>query len=343
MHITIAERLRPYSHTPGVMCMLPGSALRLQIFPTRVVIHDLTQGDRRFVRDIEWDIQGPVADFTVISDLEKGRVGVWGQAASGFFRYWLYSATQGHEVFCQIEKGALVYSQVEISKDAFSANERLSLGNSKAQDWDLVVRRQDLAEILPVWFRLGQITPAALPPHVSGTASLLGSCREAISSNAPDTIVQPFLNLFNAGFKGILTPRLFDDQYQGLAPHPLPAAEPFSPLILLTEGSALIRSLFIQQQESDIHILPVLPPEFHCGRFTQVSLGDYGDLDIEWSKKTVRRLIFRSKAACALTFHFKKVQQFRLRRGHKDRGKIISLGTAVVFEGGAEYFFDCFE
>jgi hypothetical protein len=209
----------------------------------------------------------------------------------------------------------------------------------------LVQRRLDLTEILPLWLRLGQWVPHSISDQIpwTGTASLLTKCQEAIASKHPERISTPLLNLFRAGFRGILSPRLVDDQHQGIPVVPLDTKSKLSPLVLLKSGAALIRSLFIQQRDHTIQILPALPPEFHCGRFVDVRC-DGGMLNLEWSKKTIRRMVFRADRSGTVTFGFQsELKQFRLRRSMRDRGMVILCGSSFPVVEGESYLLDRFE
>lgn len=369
MRITIAERLRPFSHLPGTCCVLPGSTLELQIFPTVIRIYDLAAQERRLLGEIAFDAVGPLADFTIQLDLEKQRLMIWGHSINGFLRYSIYAADQGRSLVFTLEKepspplhwccpktfAHTIQDRVHTfmlpaSRPAtppLLTQERLSLGNHKAQDWTLIQRRLDLSEILPIWLRLGQLLPASsatLEP-LTGTTSLLTRCNEVIRSGHPECIAPQFLNLFMAGFHGMLSPRLVDDQYQGIPVEPLATDNhSLSPLLLLTEGASLIRSLFIQQRGSFIDILPALPPQFHAGRYLDLVCRDIGKLNIEWSKKAIRRMVMTAEYDGEVTFGFHRdLRRFRLRRSMQDKGKVMSCGDTLSIVAGERYLLDRFE
>lgn len=380
MRITIAERLRPYSHTPGVDCILPGSSLGLQIYPCLIRVYDLSQSHHELLTEFHLDLKGPLKDFTVLNDLEKGEVKVWGHTLKGFVRYRLVSQEEGISLALCVEKtpeggmpislkkGLFCWHSSEQAPSSVSTailqpkesltwrssiglldpyhpplTDRLSLGSHKAQDWDLVKRRLDLKEILPVWNRLGQLIRQPLHSKKrEGTATLLEDCERAIQGGHPELIASPLLNLFQAGFRGLLVPRLQDDQYQGIVSHQT-TDEELSPLILLTEGRVLIRQLFIQQQGQTLLCLPALPPELHCGRFIQIQV-DGGAVDLEWSKKTMRRMIFYPSDNREWTFIFPPaIKSCRLRQREADKGSPYFSGQSSLFEKNSIYFFDNFE
>jgi hypothetical protein len=395
MHITIAERLRPFSHVPGFSILLPGSSLRFQIFPALIRVHDLSYKEPLLITEITIGIKGPVRDFTVLQDLEKGNILVWGHTADGYMRYKIitaqnpnfhvvvekepdsqsrplvWSATQGFHVSpCQTDgetkKAFFVSAQQDESLSNIykpQVSERLSLGNHKAQDWDVIRKHAHMEEIFPLWHRLGNML--SIPKYVScgGTSVLLEDCRKVIAQRDTESILPAFINLFRAGFEGGLSPRLHDDQHQGFG---LPLVEGcgvdnssgddinkegITPLQLLTEGAALIRSLFVRCEDERICILPALAPELHCGRLLNVKCQQReirGVLDIEWSKKLIRRMVFTAEGEGDVRFCFQnEIKRFRVRQKESERGKIVecsgSDGTVITVHSGKQYLFDRFE
>lgn len=373
MRITIAERLRPFSHISGNKYPLPGSSLCLQIFPSLIRIFDLSFSEPQLLSEITLGIKGPVKDFTVALDLEKGNICIWGFAADGYFRYRISAILQHQQSFLiSIEKKPVQGISISTSKN-FQISQtlanpkdrlivapqgvlcqnfdiyvpplagRLSLGNHKSQDWEFVKYRQDLKEIFPVWYLLGQLLPSFNAHHFEGTAAFLKECREAIE-NSSGNFLQSFLNLFQAGFEGILSPRLRDEQYLGFSLPPISNNSKLSPLILLKEGADLIQKVFIKQINNTIEVLPALPPEFHCGRFINISCGQFGVLHFEWSKKIIQRMIFYSKISGSIQFKFQKeLQSFRLREGGKDHGKMHSCISSIDVEKEKIYYLDNFK
>jgi len=186
------------------------------------------------------------------------------------------------------------------------------LGNHKAQDWDLVNRRCDLVEILPFWLRLGQLVPQLNQEGSGGTLSLLDNLS----------------HLYQAGFEGMLSTRLEDADHQGFN---LPEVSGGNPLMLLSEGAKKIRDQFVNFGPDSIEILQT---EFHAGRFLEIN----SVLDIEWSKKQIRRVVYRSKDSKTTVFRFpKKIKSFRL-----NKQKRVLNGDALHLEPDTIYFFDNF-
>jgi len=346
MRITIADRLRPFSHEPGIGCVLPLTSLRFQIFPAFIKIFDLSASCPQSIEQIKVDIEGPVRDFTVQQSLEECTIKVWGHSKHGFYRYLIQSTESGKRFFIRTEKQPLdnpiIHSNEGESPILRPSIENLSFGISKSQDCNLVHRRQSLQEILPFWFRLGQLVPQSTP-HYEGTAALLKPIEEAIADKNYQELTESLLSLYLTGFEGMFCPRLLDDQYQGVNT-PLVKMNSASPLVLLTEGAKLIRKMLVDHSEHQVSILPCLLPELHCGRMTGIALGPLGTLDLEWSKKTIRRMIFRCQKDGEVRFNFAKdSKRYRLRKGEERKGQIQECGLPVCFYAGADYLFDNFE
>ena len=268
MKITITERLRPFSHLPGTSCVIPWSSYKVQAFPALLIFEDLITSKKHEYR-LNW--KGPVLDFTLELDLEKGVVWVYGKTEDGHRRICIEMQEDG----ISIDKKWVVPG----TKVVPHALERLSLGMSKTLDWELVSRRREMAEILPIWFLLGQMVAP-----VVGTLSLLQECDKL-------DVAKTYLKLFMTGFEGILSPRLSDTNHQGIVPE---SHFSESPLVLLTEGAKYIRSLFFKETDESWEFLPYLSPEFHAGRFIHLITKAGDKIDFEWSKKLLQKVIIES-------------------------------------------------
>ncbi len=299
MKISIAQRLHPFSHLPGASCIIPGSAWQVTVFPTLLKFYNLQTGKEE-EENLPWT--GPVKNFTVQQDLEKGEVIITGKTVEGYKRH-------------VIKRGNLPPHV-----------ERLSLGSHKSLDWEMVKRRSDLCDILPVWFRLGQMVPK--------------DGKIDFPSDFDKLEVVPFLEMvFHAYFSGILVPRLFDEEHQGIFLEGKTIAT--APLALLSEGAHWIRSLFFQD---DFRFLPHLPPQFPAGRLTHLRTTEGDEVDLEWSKKLLRRVVIRPGKSREVTLYFQKgLRSFRVRRGLKDRGERQAVEESLLMEEGKMIFLDRFE
>lgn len=350
MRIEIAQRYKPFCHRSGTQVILPRSTWSLKAYPARLEIEDRSEPTPKQLAVLDLDVQGPIDDFTVMQDLEKSHVKISGKAANGHFRYHL-DALGKHGAMLMMEKAPaagicigekllksgenLVIGQAEekISKSNF---ERLSLGSHKAQDWELMRRRQDFRDIFPLWYSLGQQMPEQFP----STFPLLNECREAIASNHPEKILSHFKRLFLAGFEEMLVPRLSDTSYQGIVQSVAPIG---SPLQILTEGFHLIRSLFLQQKAEGLYLLPALPPEFHCGRLVNMEC-EMGQLTMEWTKKALRRVVLKASKPQTAAFFFSQGEtRCRLRHSFADRGVPYYSGSPLDFMPGQQYWLDQFQ
>ncbi len=321
--IKIATRLHPFSHQPKMTCLIPGTEQTVEAYPARICIKSL---EGKILKEITLDVQGPLNQFTLMQDLERGCVTIFSE------QYRFHILPNGE-----------VMPTKNPHLPPLPVREVLSLGSHKKQEWEGIKRRRDLREIFPIWLRLGsllQLPERTVPDE--GMFSLLKVCQRAIVSQQPETITPAFLKLFLAGFGGLMVPRLTDDECQGvLSDVSVPA---LSPLYLLAEGAALIRSLFFVISGHELKILPHLPPEFFSGRMLNVSCPGYGELDMEWSKKTLRRLVFRAEREGKIQFRFRSnLRTYRLRVSIREKGEVRSCSEPLEIKSGSHYLLDQFQ
>jgi len=306
--ILIAERLRPFSSEPGVLMPLPGSSLILRLFPEKMIV----EGGGEVVFDLE-----DVLEFTAQLDLEKGRVRVWGRGKRGYFRYRIVAALAGGLAVVK-EKGEFEWSaDFSLAEEGpfYSAPQdfvRLSLGSHKKQDWQMVNRRRDFKEILPIWNALAQQVKA----EEEGPSWPV--------PEAPETVVPELLKTYLSRFRGVMAP--------------------VGPLSLLSEGAAFVRRLFVDSDRGEAALLPRLPPQFHCGRMLHVPVAGVGRLDLEWSKKWLKRVaLYPDQEGEVLLRLQDGLKRFCVRRSKQDRGFIAERGKPLRFKKGERYLLDNFE
>ncbi len=376
MKITIFEKLKPFSHIPGDSCLLPGSLLKLKIYPTLIQVYE--RSTSKLQTEIKLKIEGPVKDFTIQLDLEKGNIRVWGHSAHGYFRYTLTALSSFQEVLIlTFEKAPLEIMHVScsegfkfweqdtaltfslptqsgkekqdllLSKSQLSnaqkfippSTEKLSLGVTKRQDWNLVQSRGQLEEILPYILKLGQIFPP-LEKTQNGLINLIDTAKEFVREKNKQSLKDTLSLLNKVAFEGILCPRLKDDDYQGIDYR---CDASIDPLLIVSEASKIIREIFINEADKQIEILPLLPAEFHSGRFLNLKT-ECGVVDLEWTKKQVRRLVLRTTNNGSFQLNFPKdVVSYRLRSGELDRGRKILNHSVIDIEFEKNYCFDRFQ
>ena len=344
MKITIAERLHPFSHHIGTSFLIPKTSWSVQVFPTRLFFFDLDGKAEAF--SFTFDFQGPIREFTAELNLERAALYIFGKTQKGYMRYelcyregavWLtMEKTPQEMVVCRASTsdGVLVLSKgksISIcaavkGNNATDSKERLSLGNHKAQDWDLMRRRLDCAEIFPHWFVLSNLSLPAERP--CGDFPLLNACRKKIEQVEKETVLESFENLFLAAFEGVLVPRLKDSDHQGIAPDLEKCS--LAPMDLLRESGKLIRALFVQEKEGVTSLLPCLPTPFHSGRMVQVKTSTNALISLEWSKKVLKKVVIDSAVSGEVRLKFPKgTRSFRLVQSGKTI-EVDSAGEALV-------------
>lgn len=335
LKIQIREKLRPFSHKSGAECLVPGTTWRVRAFPTRLWF---LQGDQKI--ELIFSIHGPVKEFILQQDLEKGLVWVSGKALEGYFRLRIGASPSGFEVFAdRVFEGGIKTSQATLlAKKSLFLNaalsfqplasfprERISLGCNKEQNWDAAQSRLDLRELIPPLFLLAQQLP---PMERENFIFPEGKPRDIL------------LAFFQAHMTQILTPRVFDDEYQGLSFAP----ENLTPLALLQETALWIRSLFVQSQKETLSILPKALDLFEYGRLLHMRADSLGEFDLEWSKFLPRKMVFRSNVSGEIFLHFpKSIQSFRVRSKGSEKGFYQKTKEPFMVRSANTYFLDRFQ
>lgn len=349
MTIRIAGRIHPFSHLPGTLFLLPQTHIKLQVFPARINFFQYADATPLFWLSL--DIQGPMKEFTVEMDLEHQHIKVFGTTAKGHLRYIMHRRADGigiimerlpqatltcylsfHNKTYQMLRGETLLISKPLMEPPPLHFERLSLGMHKAQDWDLMKRRCDLKEIFPLLLRLGQITPPSLNAlPLKANMILLQKCEKIVRKNLRQEIIPAFIQLLLASFEGVCVPRLWDTDYQGIAPFETSEENDLSSIFILTQAAVLIRSLFLKEEGDTLSLLPCLPPDFHSGRIVQAQTL-FGDLiDFEWTKKQMHRVILYSHSKRTLHLKLSKyIRTCRVRWAFKDKGKKLPLKEGVL-------------
>lgn len=336
MHLKIFEKHRPFSHRPGTSYVLPGTSLVFTLFPTLIRWHDLSSTESG--AELRLQVTGPVDGFTSQINIERRFITVWGHAKEGYYKYRIQP--DGQHFSITTFKDLALEGEYKESDQSIQPPEieRLYLGVSKKQEWELIQQRCDLKELIPIWYAMSQHAPACPCDEKS---SLYQQCNILIEHREIEKIGDAFVSLFKAAFSGVFVPRLQDDDHHGFT---LPPFFSSSPLGLLSTSRQTIRKLFVQLEENRVDILPTLPVEFHCGKFIQIKLGDYGELDIEWTKKTIRRLVFRCRKDAELQFLFQNhLKRFRSRITGSNQYSKVDCGETLEFVSGKTYLFDNFQ
>lgn len=305
MQIKVAQRFKPFSHFPGAKACLPWSSVEVQAFPTKIILDDQV---------LDLALTGPIQNFTLVQDLERGEVRVFGQAKEGYYEFLIRA---GEWILVRSPKEGLSINgklfqrgdRQEIAGSTLSKKslERLALGSHKSQEFSAIAKRCDQAEFLPFLFFLGQQLP-----QVKGSLPKL-----------------PFEQIFQAGFSDLFYP---DISKEGLGIE----IEVENPRSLLTEGARAIRERFFTREGDQLTFLA--DNSFPAGRFIDIHEEGLGTIHFEWTKHKMRRMIFESECEGEIKLHFpKSLVSCRLRNSVKEKGKIFQFKPLFVQKGQKIY------
>jgi hypothetical protein len=357
MQIKLQNKLIPFSHTVPIEILLPKTFWKIKIYPTLICFFDMRQQNLQETLKIFLGLKGPVKDFTVFLDLERFEIRVRGESLLGYFSYSIFQ--KGKEIVFFLEKSfsegikfdsfksGIIFPKEEIvlpleSFDFKSKTlENLSFGIFKLQDFDLIKKRQDMREICPYIYRLSQLIPDSDRKNI-GTMSLVKNLEDLINKKDKNNLESSFLTLLKVAFSKTFTPRLSDEDFQGIIPNEnIPPSS--SSLFILKETARLIREMFFKEDGKIFHILPSLPTSLFCGRFTNIATS-FGNLDIEWSKKQLRRMIFKANKDFDLKLQLSsQIKDFRVLSEKKGRGKLFLRDEVIPIKAQHIYYFDHFQ
>lgn len=123
MKIRVYEKCNPFSHKPGIRCLIPGTKEIIEAFPAKINDEVLT-------------VRGPMKEWTVYQNLEQGNIQIRGIDQNGYFTK-------------------------DFGGKQLSSKPKLTFGVHKAQQMERICERAAPEEFLPFWFALGQYYPAA--------------------------------------------------------------------------------------------------------------------------------------------------------------------------------------
>ncbi len=379
-------RLRPFSHNPGTMCIIPATTIAVEVFPALLRFYELGTTKCVQIGQISFDDLGPLDEFTVTCDMERSLVLVSGFQNKRPFRYEIFQkdskeiriyfeklnsvllkvhttvSDSGWSFYDSekklIEERAPVFSKSFLifkpHREVMSFNhwpkknkERLFLGNTKKQDFDLMMKREDVRELLPFYYYLTHLVPKVLhlKEHTPETQSLCYKLEKAIQEKDGKTSEEVLLAFFKVGFTKMMIPALLDPLYQGYSYILTEKIQDFSALILFEKLYVDVRKMFFEELHDQFSILPSLPPSFHSGVLTDILTEKGHAISIEWSKKAIRRLFIHTQGKVQIPFVFQNpISSFRIQdlNSKKILGRFKNKSKITLEENGI-YLLDRFE
>jgi len=291
MNINIRNRFCPFSHSPGTRVLIPGTKVIAEVFPKKLRLYDFE--NTRLLEEIDWKEMG-FKDFTVIQDLEKGRIKVCG----GGLHYDIIPTPLGFDIMIKGKR-----KQVPFSQTVFPVPEnRLFFGVHKKQEWQGIWQRADFQEFAPFWHRLGQMLPKE------------------------KSEIEDFQKLFSVGFEDLFFPKQQDDRFLGIDVPKVP------PLTLLSSGSDCIQKLFIKEKEGSVDFLPHLPKECIFGRGVDFKTS-FGKVSFSWKGRCLHKVFAHVEQKGSLHFPAKRFRLRRRlnEKGERIFASFASLEEGFYF------------
>jgi len=352
MQIKIKQKFNLLSHRYGSKFLIVKTSYFVQIFPALLVFKDLNS-EKSF--KISLDFIGPVKNFTIFQNLLSGDIKVCFHAQNGYISYKIlirekilglyFENLPNDQIDIKLEKTKKVNAKekFELPIQVISENEPkefLFLGIHKKQDIDLIKNRENLLEILPFLFLFSQFFEDIQSKCVRKNC-IVKELILKIHKKEKKDLEDQFLKVYKAHFFDAFIPRVNDEDFQNIIQYV--DAKDSNPLHILRKLFYVIKSTLVEANDKEATFLPALPVSVHSGKALNITF-PIGSFDIEWSKKLIKKLIFRSVKDVKLKFNFQsKIKTYRLKTSVKEKGKTFKNKDFLYFEKDKIYFFDKFQ
>jgi hypothetical protein len=343
------SRFNPFSDQMGVHVWVPYTQVIARIFPTRLLLNDDL---------IDFDLNGPIQNFVVFAEWEKGRIQWYMKTKEGFVNWYLYRKDK--ELCLELRRAPTPISYRLSEKGLFKklapketllfpldkvfaenpCFEKLFFGITKKSEAREIFKRRALEEFLPFCFFLSQMTGNKVKVIQGGIGDLFKEVENALIQKNRSDIGKLFESILSLGFYDLFVPTLQDLFYQRIASKSLKIKG--SPLVIFPHLYSLIRRCFIQQEGEYIHLLPCLPKEIAAGRMTDVQIGAL-TIDMEWRKEQMRRMKIDVKKITKTHFSFpKEIKTYRFRKHLREKGQRLFVDQPLILQANNSYYFDNF-
>ncbi len=385
--IDILKKHRPYTDKIGSKTPILGTKWEVEIFPARLVFTN--EGQKI---NVCFDLIGFIKNFHVFQELHankqrNGDLNLLEVKLNGdfFLDYKIiidknsdiliyFKRMNFESIDCcikyndkiendDIKDGLLnlkIYKQqrikiIKVKEKIFHpiSMEKLYLGVDKKQNMELIYRRKNICEILPIWYSFSQRFASAECnfEKCDFVNDYFEEIKNYKQTSQNEKIGLAFLKCFFLSFKSFFSPKLFDDEYTALSSCALNKRKNKEKNLIFYKSKEVIKEMFFKQSDDNevviFSILPFLIKEFHCGRFININCEGLGVVSILWAKKIIKKIVFKSLKDFDLKLVFKNsfsIKSFRVRKNNrKDCGKVFFNTDIIKINKNQKYVFDRFQ
>ncbi len=352
MQIKIKEKFKIISHDLGASFLILNTSYYVKIYPGLLIFKDLSC-DRTF--QFFFKFQGPVKDFTILQNLFNGTLEVNFHSKDGYIAYQVL--VKEKDVYLYFDKITKDHLEIEFDKvTKIRSKEKIKLpisvicetkpeeylffGIHKKPDIYLIRKRENLQEILPFIFLYSQFFLNVQYNCCLRKNCLLKEIEKNIQKKEKQNLYESVLKAFKVHFWGAFVPRMNDEEYQNIAAF---FNTDLNPFCIFIKFYHLIKNMIIDQNSNELFILPCLPPQFHHARAVNIKTLN-GNIDIEWSKKLLKKAIFKPEKDVSLKLILQsQIKTFRIRSNKNEKGQIFKNNDEIFFKKDISYLLDKFK
>ena len=307
--IEIREQYKYFTHLPGKESVIPLCEVLVRAFPTKIVVGEV---------EIDLLVEGPVADFTHLLDMEKGRVEVFGKTGSGYYHLYLFAHEE--EVLLKLHRGEGIDLLIDGKRVSLQKKEKLSLLKTTT------VEKPACLEKISFGCAKKPLLEKGIDRRTKAFA-LAQMIPEQEGKELELEEIEPFL-------VDLFAPKKEDVFHQGIGRLDVP---PFS---LFTSLYQKMKSFLVEEQEGEILILPQGKKLPIAGRAKNIGC-HFGTFDILWKKGRAIQLVIFPQQDGEILFTFPgRFKQFRVKEKPNTKGATFSAGEKIQLKKGAPLYLD---
>jgi hypothetical protein len=337
---------KPFTKVVPTKALLPGTVYYFEITPVAIAAFHFQE--QSVAKQMAFEMGFRAIDMIVEQDLKRQSIAVSVKTKKGVFSYKIRANEKAVALkvtrlsfpvklmTCGKERSLKKGEEIELlnHKKELALPGTLHMGCFKKQDWNKVINRFSLVELLPFLFELGKLYPKA-----TDSSDALNPLKQALKNRDKNELEAIFATIYQENFDQLLVPDFSRKHY--FSSEQREGKESVSNF--LHELHVLIRELFVHYEKGTLKLLNLLPKKCIAGQIEGLKLGEELMLSFRWSKSKLFFVEIEALRPCTVTLDLKEYKGgYRLREAKERKGKRTSQ-EMLSLNSGQRVFLDRWE
>lgn len=337
---------KPFTKVVPTKALLPGTLYYFEIAPVAIAAFHFEE--QAVAKKMTFEMNVPAIDMIVEQDLKRQSIAVSVKTKKGVFSYKIRAGEKAvmlkitrlscpiKLIICGKEKFLKKGEEIELvsHKKERALPGTLHMGCFKKQDWNKLINRFSLVEVLPFLFELGKLYPKANEPSLR-----LKPLKGALKNRDKSELEAIFAAIYQENFDQLLVPDFSRKNHFSSEKR----EEKESVGNFLHELYILIRELFVHYEKGTLKLLNLLPKKCIAGQIEGIEVGQELILSFRWSKSKLFFVEIKALKPCTLTLDLNEYKGgYRLREAKERKGRRMSQ-ERLILSSGQRVFLDRFE